>query len=138
VGDIREIETFLTLPHRDGEVRWGLKDAGNGPAIDGRLYKAGWRKVGGKWEPLDDGILRPSKAGLWIPLEQAEQLADSLPMALIRGYEYRAMGGYAEDGGPTSEERRPGWNCPDCGTENIAEARQCGRCNAKKRTGVLA
>lgn len=136
--DIVELETFLTLPHRDGEIRATLKDAGSGPAVDIRVYKSGWTKVRGQWEPLEDGALRPSKAGIWLALEPAEQLADALPFAILRGYDLRAKGGHEPDGGPPIDKPRPGWNCPDCGTDNIAEARQCGRCGAKKRIGVLS
>lgn len=138
MGDIRELETFLTLPHRDGEIRCGLKDAGNGPAVDLRVYGRAWRKVGGKWEQATGGDYKPTKSGVWIPLEHAETLADALPFAVLRGYELRAAGGYEADGGPARAETRPDWNCPDCGTDNIAEARQCSRCNAKKRIGILA
>lgn len=140
MSDILELETFLTLPHREGEIRAGLKDAGNGPAVDVRIYGRKWKKLpDGTWHQLAAAEgLKPTKSGIWIPLEHAEQLADTLPFAILRGYEYRAQGGYPADGGPKETERRPDWDCSECGSPNLAEARNCAKCGIRKRLGVMA
>jgi hypothetical protein len=131
---IEEIAAVGTIARVDTgeELRVCVKDAGHGPAIDARIYATGdgnaTRQVkrGGRWVEVP-AYCGPTKAGLWLTIPQAAELAAALESAVDVADRYAR--GLAEP---------QDWPCSACGAENDRHSRRCYQCDAAKRLDFLA
>jgi hypothetical protein len=129
---IEELRQVGTVWKQEGEeIRVAIKDAGTGPRVDARIYATDEGsptrhvKRGGRWVEVP-AYCGPTKAGLWLTVDQAAKLGTFLLEAAEAAESIEAEPAVTE------------WGCPDCGRENDGPARQCHGCGARRSFDLLA